>query len=624
MSRSGLRAVDPAGPAAAPPPAAPRLDPVQMAVVQSRLEGTVRAMIHTLLRSARSGILGVAKDFSCCILNADDEVVASAGSIPIHVMQGPDMMSKWMKRFHPDLRRGDAFLHNSPYHGNSHAADWSMLVPVIDHDGVHRFTVLAKAHQGDCGNGEPTTYAINARDVYEEGALIWPCVKAQENYRDNEDLIRTCQMRVRVPEQWWGDYLALVGSARIGERRLLGLLEELGPDMLRTYARQLFDESEERMIRAIRSLPRAHRTAVSVHDPFPRLPDGVPVKVTVDVDPVDARITVDLRENPDCLPVGINLSEACARTAALIGVFNSIGKVDPIGHELAANAGSFRRVSVLVRENCCVGIPRHPHSVSAATTNLQDRVANATMRCFADVMEGIGLAEFGTPVPPSGAVISGTDPRTGKPFINQLQLAAAGGPGGPSTDGWLTAYSTGANGMMFKDSVEIDEVKHPIRVLEQRILSDTAGDGRRRGAPSALVRIQAVDTSIEFMINSDGTVNHPRGARGGHDGMPADQWVQQAGGEERSVGAFHRETISPGDVMVSVSSSGGGYGPPWERPPAEVVRDVEEGWLSRERALEVYGVVLDAAGRVDEVATQRLRRELEAWGTPPASTFARR
>jgi N-methylhydantoinase B len=595
------------------------LDALQMAVVQSRLEGTVRAMIHTLLRSARSGILGVAKDFSCCVLTADDEVVTSAGSIPVHVMQGPDMMSRWMKRFHPDLKRGDAFLHNSPYHGNTHAADWSLLVPVVDYEGVHRFTVLAKAHQGDCGNSEPTTYAINARDVYEEGALVFPCVRAQENYRDNEDLIRTCQMRIRVPEQWWGDYLALVGSARIGERRMLELIDELGPDVLEAYGRQLFDESEQRMVDAIRKLPAARRTAVSVHDPFPRLPDGVPVKVTVDVDPADARITVDLRDNPDCLPVGINLSEACARTAALIGVFNSVGKVEAVGHAVAANAGSFRRVNVLVRENCCVGVPRHPHSVSAATTNLQDRVTNATMRCFSAIAEGIGLGEFGAPVPPAGAVISGTDPRSGKRFINQLQLAASGGPGGPSTDGWLTAYSTGANGMMYKDSVEIDEVKHPIRVLEQRILRDTAGDGRHRGAPSALVRIQAVNAAIEFMINSDGTVNAPRGVRGGHDGMAADQWVQQAGGDLRSVGAFHRETISPGDVMVSVSSSGGGYGPPTERATSAVVKDVREGWLSADRAAEVYGVVMDETLRVDELATQRLRREIEEWGPPRAS-----
>jgi N-methylhydantoinase B len=587
-----------------------------MAVVQARLEGAVRTMIHTLLRSARSGILGVAKDFSCCVLTAQDEVVAWAESIPIHVMSGPDIMCRWMRHFHPDLRRGDAFLHNSPYHGNSHAADWSILVPVLDDAGGHRFTVFAKAHQADIGNGEPTTYAFNARDVYEEGALIWPCVKVQEDYEDNQDLIRTCRMRIRVPDQWWGDYLALMGSARMGERRMLQLLDELGAETLEAYACQLFDRSEELMVSAIRKLPKARRTAVSTHDPFPRLPSGVPVKVTVDVDPDKARITVDLRDNMDCLPVGINLSEACARTAALIGVFNSIANVPAVGHTVSANAGSFRRVDVLMRENCCVGIPRHPHSVSAATTNLQDRVVNPVLRCFSEMAEGIGLAEFGAICPPAGAVISGVDPRREKPFINQLQLAVTCGPGGPAADGWLTAYSAGANGMMYKDSVEIDEVKHPIRVLEQRILPDTGGPGRHRGAPAALVRIESVDAAIEFMTNSDGVLNPARGVRGGGDGSPADQWIEQRDRSLRRIQPFHRETISPGDVMASVSCGGAGYGPPCEREVDAVLHDLREGWITREHAEDMYGVVTDAALRVDEVATRRIRSELAAWSAP--------
>ena len=52
-------------------------------------------------------------------------------------------------RHHPELKRGDAFLHNSPYEGNSHAADHCLIVPVIDDDGVHRFFVLAKVTAED-------------------------------------------------------------------------------------------------------------------------------------------------------------------------------------------------------------------------------------------------------------------------------------------------------------------------------------------------------------------------------------------------------------------------------------------------------------------------------------------
>ncbi|MBM3518538.1 MAG: hydantoinase B/oxoprolinase family protein, partial [Alphaproteobacteria bacterium] len=157
-------------------------DGVRLAIPNNRFEAIARKMANTLLRTGRSGVLNIARDFSCCVITAGDELLATAESLPIHVLSGPDLMAKSMKVFHPSLRRGDAFLHNSPYHGCSHPADHTILVPVIDDDGVHRFTVLAKAHQADIGNSIPTTYHGTARDVYEEGALIFPAVQVQ---RDN-------------------------------------------------------------------------------------------------------------------------------------------------------------------------------------------------------------------------------------------------------------------------------------------------------------------------------------------------------------------------------------------------------------------------------------------------------
>ena len=54
--------------------------------------------------------------------------------------------------------------------------------------------------------------------------------------------------------------------------------------------------------------------------------------------------------------------------------------------------------------------------------------------------------------------------------------------------------------------------------------------------------------------------------------------------------------LQPGERIVSVSAGGGGYGDPLTRDPAAVLHDVLEGWVSRERALEVYGVVLTDSG----------------------------
>ena len=378
---------------------------VRTAILSSRMESIARKMQNTLFRTARSGVLNTAHDFSCVVLTADCRLLASAESLPIHTLIGPDIMCETVRMYHPKLQAGDCFIHNSPYEGNSHAADHCLIVPVVDEGGILRFFVLAKAHQADCGNSRPTTYMGHAADVYEEGALIFSAAKIQSHYRNNEDLIRICRARIRVPEQWWGDYLATLGAVRIGERELLDLGSEVGWDMLDEYAESWFDYSEKKMADAIGRLPSGKVIVHSAHDPFPGVPNGIPVKVGLEVDAENRKITVDLRNNIDCQPSGLNLSEGCARTAAMVGIYNGI-----LDHTVPANAGSFRRLEILVRENCVVGIPRHPHSCSVATTNLADRVANPVQRGIAEIAPGFGMAETGPIMPPAMGVISGPRP----------------------------------------------------------------------------------------------------------------------------------------------------------------------------------------------------------------------
>lgn len=587
---------------------------VRMAILSSRMEGIARKMQNTLFRTARSGVLNTAHDFSCVVLTADCRLLAAAESLPIHVMIGPDLMAKAVLRHHPDLKRGDAFLHNSPYEGNSHAADHCMIAPVIDDQGVLRFFVLAKAHQADCGNSRPTTYMGHARDVYEEGALIFPAVKVQQNYQNIDDIIRMCRMRIRVPEQWWGDYLAALGAIRIGERELLALGGEVGWDNLAAYAEEWFDYSEQRMIEAIRRLPSGSRKATSVHDPFPGVPDGIPATVTVDVDAEAGRIRVDLRDNPDCQPCGLNLTEACASTAAMVGIYNGL-----IDHGVPPNAGSFRRVEILLRENCCVGIPRHPHSCSVATTNLADRVTNPVQRAIAELADGFGMAETGPILPPSTGVISGRDARhDNAPFVNQIFLAITGGAGTPVSDGWLTIIHAGNAGLCRHDSIEVDELHHPIHVTARYMLPDTEGAGRFRGAPSAYCEFGPVaGCTIEVLYTADGTINPAQGARGGGSGGPARACKRELDATLTDLPNCYGVTLAPGERVVAHTAGGGGYGSPLERDPARVKHDLDEGWITRDRAEQIYGLVLDRNGFVDLPATSRRRQELSPKAISP-------
>ena len=582
------------------------MDGVTLALLTKRFERIVNRMHNTLLRTARSGVINNGRDFSCCIVTADNELLTTGESLPIHVMVGADMMARSMGELHPRLRRGDAYLHNSPYHGCSHPADQTVLVPVLCEEGVHRYTVLAKAHQADIGNSVATTYFAAARDVYEEGALIFPAVKLQEDYEDVEDIIRLSMMRIRAPEMWRGDLLAAVGAARIGERELLSLGEEIGWDRLDEYRHAWFQYSEQRMAAAIRGLPNRSATATCIHDPFPGTPPhGIVVTVKVTVEPESPSIEVDLRDNPDCMPCGLNLSESCARSAAMIGIFNALGDAS-----VPTNQGSFRRVRIRLRENCIVGIPRHPTSCSAATTNLAERLTGAVQLAMAEFGEGIGMAEAGVGLSAGQAVISGNDPRKADaPFVNQVILGDTLGAAAAKEDGWLTLLSVVSAGVCLFDSIEVDEIQYPMLVRQRRIVPDSEGAGMFRGAPSSLVEFGPLDCTMRVVFGSDGRINAPQGVRGGLAGGPAGNTVVNHNGDTTELPGWVDVTLNPGDNVIGISCAGGGYGSPMRRDILRVKRDVDEGWVTSERARQVYGVVLTGSGGVDHEATRSLRSQ---------------
>ena len=77
---------------------------------------------------------------------------------------------------------------------------------------------------------------------------FFPGVRIQRNYKNEPDVIRMCRARIRVPDQWYGDALAALGSARIAERRLKELCRKYGPKTIKTFIKDWFDYSERRAV----------------------------------------------------------------------------------------------------------------------------------------------------------------------------------------------------------------------------------------------------------------------------------------------------------------------------------------------------------------------------------------
>jgi N-methylhydantoinase B len=587
-----------------------RLDPALLAVLANRVDTIVREMTNTLLRAGRSAVINVARDFSCSIVTADDRLLASAEGLPVHIF-GSHLQTAEMRRRHPDLAPGDAYMDNDPYVGNSHAADHALLVPVFV-DGEHLFTAVAKAHQADIGNAVPTTYSVFASDVYAEGALIFPCVQFQSDYEDEEDVIAMCRRRIRVPEQWYGDYLAQLGAARTGERRLQEMVGKYGKETILDFIEEWFDYSERRMDHALRELGTTSVTAHGRHDSFGPFPE-IPLTAKLDVDGEEGCAHIDLTGNPPAVEAGLNLTQATATASALCGLFNVLGP------DVPHNAGSFRRVDVKLKRGAVVGIPEHPSSCSLATTNCTDRMVNMIQLAFADVGPGLGLAEGGNAMGPGYATVSGIDARNGNRYVNQLVIGNNGGPATPVTDGWLTWTLPVSAGLLYRDSVEIDEQKYPLLFRELRVLTDSAGDGYRRGAPAARVVYGPRNGKMVAIYAADGHTTPPRGARGGTPGSLASAAKLHPDGRREALPTLAEIELVPGEWLEGVECSGGGYGNPREREPELVLADVLSGYVSPERAREVYGVALVESEGTRSVDTEGTRRLREGRDSGPGS-----
>jgi N-methylhydantoinase B len=292
----------------------------------------------------------------------------------------------------------------------------------------------------------------------------------------------------------------------------------------------------------------------------------------------------------------------------ITGVFNSLDPTVP------HNAGSFRRLEVLLRENCIAGIPRFPTSCSVATTNIADRLVNITQAAFSQIGEGYGLAEGGTGMGPTYAVVSGVDwRRQGAPFVNQLIIASNGGPASPKNDGWLTYGLPVVAGLMYRDSVELDELKYPVKFKSMRVRTDSGGPGKFRGAPGLTAIYGPKNDPMTSIYLIDGHHNPAKGVRGGMSGAAGSAARIDREGSENPLPPIAEVVLKPGEFIVGYDSGGGGYGDPIERDPQSVLADVLDKWVSVEQAAATYGVLFtehDGVVEVDVVATKQQRDAL--------------
>ncbi len=228
------------------------IDPISLEVMWQRLVAIADEIDTATIRTSFSTIVGESHDFGCAILDANGAGLAQAQwSPPQFCTMLPRTASLLFERFPIDtLSEGDVLCTNDPWIGSTHLPDYNLISPVF-HKGKVAAFLGTVAHVSDVGGhlGD-----LEASDMFMEGTRVMPNLFYRRGEVDpiiEEFIAANC----RVPEMVLGDLHAIVGTHRIGARRLQEFMDDYGLDNITPLSDAILGRSENALREAIAELP---------------------------------------------------------------------------------------------------------------------------------------------------------------------------------------------------------------------------------------------------------------------------------------------------------------------------------------------------------------------------------
>jgi N-methylhydantoinase B len=161
----------------------------------------------------------------------------------------------------------------------------------------------------------------------------------------------------------------------------------------------------------------------------------------------------------------------------------------------------------------------------------------------------------------------------------------------------------------------VTEAEQPIQITRYEFLPDTMGAGEFRGGAPFVREYRFLEAEGVLQVRADRRAFLPFGLQGGQPGAPSMNWLIRDGVREPLASKFCMN-LRHGDVFRLEVPGGGGWGDPLARPPAKVLADARNGFISVAAAEHEYGVVIGPDWTVDAAATEALRAARRAGRGP--------
>ncbi|MFC3051890.1 hydantoinase B/oxoprolinase family protein [Kordiimonas pumila] len=547
------------------------MDPITTEIIQSSLTAITDEMFATMRKTAMSSIIYEVLDFGVAMMDAAGNLASSGSGIPGFIgMLEPGVRSV-IKKFDPATHvfPGDIFMTNIPHHGGvSHLNDVVLVLPVFV-EGQLIAWLANKAHWVDIGGSFPGSISADAVDVYQEGLQL-PCIKVIESGKTNQSVLDILAMNSRMPDITIGDFWAGIASMRAGERRLLSLVEKYGFNAVMFAITDYIATGEAMSLKALKALPKGTFKAADITD------GGTPICVSISIS--DTEFLVDLRGNPPQSKDAFNASF----DATFVGVqmiYKSIA-----GSQSVANAGTFRPLKLLVDDDSMFAA-QYPAAMSVyyeTSIMLFDLMWKALAPILPEFLPAGHYASI------CGTFMGGPHPETGK--NHSIVEPQIGGWGACYDRDGLNALYTGYHGDTFNVPVEIAEQRNGIMIDKLSLNEEPGGEGEFIGGKGINLHYRILHDDWWITMAYVRSKNGPWGLNGGLEGSTNYVSILRKDGSEQQYSSCTAIPLKKDDVVKVATANGGGYGAPKDRPVAKVLEDIKNGYITKERAFEIYGV----------------------------------
>ena len=567
-----------------------QIDPIRFEVIRNALVEATEEMASALRRSAYSTNIKTRHDFSCAIFDLNKRTVAQSFSQPNHLGSLVETVPRALDAYGPErLDEGDGILVNFPYGGGVHLNDIALISPIF-YDGHVVGYVASLAHHVDVGGGAPASIGA-FREIYQEGIII-PPVKFVAGGQINRDVFDLVLAQVRAKRETAGDFRAQIASNNTGIRRMTALLDRMGVETVGRYVDELIEYTNRRTQAELAKLPKGVYAGEGYldSDGYTEDPVFLAVRVTIDDDGLLFDFTgSDLQRRA---PVNSTYAQTHSGVAFVLKCL-----IDP---DVPVNAGFYRNVRMVAPEGTVVNCTEPYPVVGGWETQI--RLADVIFKALAQAIPEKVPAGTEAMICHSG--FGGSDPYRNETYCF-LETIAGGYGGRASKDGPDAVQPHGKN--TANAPVEETELNYPVRITRYELVENSDGPGKYRGGLGLRRDYFFPDHEASFTILADRERWGPHGLFGGLPGERA-HYVLNPDSDATELGSKVTVQLKENDVVSYRTCGGGGYGPPEDRDPEDVLWDVRNGKVSLERAGKVYRVAVDADSlTVDLEATARLR-----------------